>query len=92
MTEDAEVDCIGVGDCENKTVKRSPLTSKNLNRAMSYLTSKARLAFIQLRKTFTKAPILQHFDPEYHIRIETDVSGYAIIGVFSQLTLDNLGQ
>ena len=30
--------------------------------------------------------MLYHFDPESHIRIETDVSGYAIGGVLSQLS------
>ena len=29
---------------------------------------------------------------ERHIQIKTDASGYAIGGIFSQLTLDNLGQ
>ena len=42
VAKDAEVG-IDSGDCEDKTVKRSP-RSKNLNRA-SYLTPKARLAF-----------------------------------------------
>ena len=51
-----------------------------------FLTSKAKKAFNCLRQAFTKAPILQHFDPEYHIRIETNTSGYAIGGVLSQLT------
>ena len=41
---------------------------------------------------FLKAPILHHFNPERHIRIETDVSGYAIDRVLSQLTSDDLGQ
>ncbi len=45
-----------------------------------------------MRQTFVKAPILNHFDPERHIRIETDASGYAIGGILSQLTPDNLGQ
>ena len=39
---------------------------------------------------FTEAPILQYFDPECHIRIETDALGYAIGGVLSQLTSDYL--
>ena len=39
---------------------------------------------------FTKAPILQHFDPECHIRIETNVSGYAIKRVLGHLTFDHL--
>ena len=67
MVEGAEVGSIGGGDCKNKTVKRSPLTSKNLNGATDYLTSKAKLGFTPLRKAFTKAPILQHFDPECYI-------------------------
>ena len=41
---------------------------------------------------FFKAPILGHFDPKRHIRIETDASGYAIGGVLSQLTSDDLGR
>ena len=89
----AEVDEVGVGgvsDCENEMVGRSP--SKNSNRAIGYLTSDVRRVFTQLRQVFTKAPILQHFDPEYHIRIETDISGYAIGRILSQLTLDNLSQ
>ena len=41
---------------------------------------------------FVEASILNHFDPERHIWIETDVFGYAISGILSQLTLDDLGQ
>ena len=55
-----------------------------------FLTSNAREAFNQLRQAFTEAPILRHFDPECHIRIEIDASGYAIGGVLSQLTSDYL--
>ena len=51
----------------------------------NFLTPKARSAFNRLRLVFTEAPILRHFDPECHIRIETDASGYAIGGVLSQL-------
>ena len=56
----------------------------------TFLTLDARKAFNQLRQAFTKAPILRHFDPECHIRIETNASGYAIGGVLSQLTSDHL--
>ena len=52
---------------------------------LSFLTPGAREAFNHLRLAFTEAPILWHFDPECHIWIETDVSGYAIGGVLSQL-------
>ena len=51
----------------------------------SFLTPKARSTFNRLRLAFTKAPILWHFDPECHIWIETDVLGYAISDVLSQL-------
>ena len=93
MAENAKVGSVGIGNnCENKTIEISPLTSKNLNRAIGYLTPKARLAFTQLKKAFTKALILQHFDLKCHIRIETNTSGYVIGKILSQLTLDNLCQ
>ena len=79
----AEIDEVGGGgsDRQDKMVKRSP--SKNSNKAMGYLTPNARQVFTQLRQTFTKAPILQHFDLECHIQIETDPSGYAVEGVLN---------
>ena len=83
----AEIDEIGVGgrsDCEDETVGK--WLSKNSNGAIGYLTPNARQAFTQLRQTFTEAPILRHFDPECHIRIEIDALSYAIGGVLSQLT------
>lgn len=52
----------------------------------AFLTIKARLAFIQLRKVFTKAEILHHFNSKHHIRIQTNESGYSIRGVLSKLT------
>ena len=88
----AERDKVGImrgnGDCKDKLVKR--LLSKNLNGTTGYLTSKARLMFSKLRKMFTKAPILQHFDLECHIQIKTNASGYAISRVLNQLTFNNL--
>ena len=75
---------INDSDCEDKIVGRSP--SKNSNRTTSYLTPKARLAFNQLKRTFTKAPILRYFDPKCHIRIEIDMSGYVIGSMLSQFT------
>ena len=55
----------------------------------NFLTPDAKKAFNHLRLAFIEAPILRHFDPESHIRIETDASGYAIGGVLSQLNLDS---
>ena len=41
---------------------------------------------------FVEAPILNYFNPKRHIQIEMDALDYAIGGIFSQLTLDDLGQ
>ena len=54
-----------------------------------FLTADVRQAFTRLRQAFIKAPIFSHFDPECHIRIETDTSGYAISGVLSQRISDS---
>ena len=56
VAEVDEVDISGTGDCEDGTVQR--LLFKNLNGTTGYLTLDIRQAFIQLRKVFTKAPIL----------------------------------
>ncbi len=45
-----------------------------------------------MRQAFIEAPILNHFDPERFIQIETDASGYAIGGIFSQLTSGDSGR
>ena len=43
-----------------------------------------------MKQVFTKIPILQQFDLECHIRIETKTLGYAIGGVLNQLNSDHL--
>ena len=80
MNGNVEVDSDGSGD---EIVEKSPLHIKKTIEAIGYLTSNAKVAFIQLKKGFTKASIFHHFDPECHIRIRTDTSGYAIGKVFS---------
>ena len=80
--ESDEVGCGSGGDCEDGIVKRSP-RFKNLNGATDYLILDASQAFTQLRQAFTKALILRDFDPECHIRIKTDASGYTLGGVLS---------
>ena len=65
-------------------------SSDHVSHAVSnYLTPDAKKAFDQLRQPFTEAPILQHFDPEQYIRVETDASGHAIDKLLSQLTNDS---
>ena len=59
------------------------LKSRTEEAGTGFLTPKTRLVFTQLRQVFVEAPILHHLDPESHIRIETGVSGYAIISILS---------
>ena len=65
--------------------------SKDLTGA-GYLTFGAKKSFNFLRHAFIQASILQHFDLERYIQIETNVSGYVIGRILSQLILDDLGQ
>ena len=51
-----------------------------------FLTPNAKTTFNCLWLAFTEAPILQYFDLEYQIWIETDASSYTIDRVLSQQT------
>jgi len=42
------------------------------------------LAFRKIKRTFTEASILQHFDPPKPIILQTDASGFAIAGILNQ--------
>ena len=72
-----------VGKKFRKTHKSKKLSKSKNTVGSGFLIPKTKLAFTQLRQVLLKAPIFYHFNPERHIRIETDVSGYAIGGVFS---------
>ena len=87
---------IGGGEATNPTKGKNPVKmtkSKNHDfpkfrpeeAGTSFLTSEARLTFTQLKQAFVEAPIFHHLDLESHIRIVTDVSGYAIGSILSQL-------
>ena len=92
--EVGEVDGSKVGDDEVVKKVQKLSKSKNLSKSIvrsDFLTLETKLAFTKLRQAFIKAPIFYHFDPECHIRIETDTSGYTIGRIFSQLTSDDLG-
>ena len=80
-----EVEVDEFGKKSRKTSK-SKKSSKSKTVGSDFFTPKAKLAFTELRQAFLKAPILYHFNPGRHIRIETDASSYAIVGVLSQLT------
>ena len=57
------------------------LTKKNEKWTWS---NEAQAAFEELKKRFTSAPILAHFDPTKPVIIETDASDFAIGAVLSQ--------
>ena len=48
------------------------------------MSDEAIAAFQELKRCFTSAPILRHFDPALPIQLETDASKYAIAGILSQ--------
>ena len=48
------------------------------------MTPEGRQAFNDLKKAFTQAPMLAHYNPEAPIKVETDASGFAISGILSQ--------
>ena len=81
-----EVEVDKFGKKGQKTSKFKDLSKSQRTVGSDFLTPGAKLAFTELRQAFLKAPILHHFDPERHIWIETDASGYAIGGILSQLT------
>ena len=95
--DDSEFDGSEVGNDEvGKKVQKSP-KCKNLFKSQkaigsNFFTPGARLAFIKMRQAFVKAPILYHFNPECHIRIETDEFDYAISRALNQLISDDWGQ
>ncbi|KAG5730926.1 hypothetical protein E4T56_gene7066 [Termitomyces sp. T112] len=63
--------------------------TKPLNRLMQKDTpwdwdSKCQSVFLLLKKAFTSAPVLHHFDPSLPIVLKCDTSNYAITEIFSQ--------
>ena len=75
---------------KSKNAKSGIQTYIGVTGEPTFLIPSAKEAINQLRQAFTKALIFQHFDLEYHIRIETDASAYVIRRVLSQLTSDYL--
>ena len=92
LDDGSGIDDVEVDGGKVEVGKKGRNLSKSKKTESGFLTSRARKAFTKLRQAFIKAPILHHFDPERHIRIETDASGYAIGGVLSQLTSDDSGR
>jgi len=58
--------------------------SENCGKVRWEWPRQAELEFRKLKRTFTEAPILQHFDPAKPIILQTDASGFAIAGILNQ--------
>ena len=90
---------VRVGGRANRTVMNLSKNEKSRNlthmpnigamEEPNFLIPNAKKAFNYLQLAFIIALILRHFDPECHIRIETNISGYIIDRVLSQLNLDS---
>lgn len=75
---------VGSSKIDNKNANQLRNT-KIMSSKVGFFTLKACLNFTQLRKIFTKTPILYYFDLKYYIQIETNTSDYAIKCILSQL-------
>ena len=64
------------------------LKKENLARKFHW-DEKAQKAFDYLRKAFTTAPILRHFDPERPTVLEADASDFALGAIVSQIAPDD---
>src|SRR6266566_2610671 len=62
----------------------SPLSALTKKDQPFLWTTQTESAFQALKQAFTTAPILQHFDPEKSIIVETDASDYVSTGILSQ--------
>lgn len=60
---------------------------RNLASRSGFLTSGAKIAFAQLKKTFIKDPILHYFKPNQYIQSKNNAFENIIEGILSQLTL-----
>lgn len=50
-----------------------------------HMTADAKNALATLKRRFTEAPMLRHYDPALWTQLETDASGYGVSGMLSQL-------
>ncbi|KAH0604494.1 uncharacterized protein H6S33_006871, partial [Morchella sextelata] len=62
----------------------APLTALTKKNIKFEWTDERDEAFQTLKKMFTTAPILMHFDPDRKIVVETDASDYISAGILSQ--------
>ena len=78
-------------DGKNKSKNSVKFRASLQSFGLGFFTPKARLTSTKLKQAFIKPLILYHFHLDCHIYIQSDVLGYAIGEILSQLTLDDLG-
>jgi hypothetical protein len=66
----------------------SPMVALTRKDARFYFDKACQKAFNRLKKAFTEAPVLRHFDPDLPILVEADASDYVVAGVLSQVGTD----
>jgi len=67
-----------------KKPETSPRGKRGTHPAKWECTRQAEVVFWKLKRPFTEAPILQHFDPAKQIILQTDASGFAIAGILTR--------
>lgn len=73
--------------------KRKNLRAKDLDILSElFLIFGAKASFTKLRQVFIKVLILNHFDLERYIQIQTDASGYMIGATLRRLVVNNLNK
>ena len=73
----------------NTSRKLTCMPNIGATRESIFVALNTKKTFNHLRLAFKKASILWYFDLKSYIQIETDVSGYVIDRVLSQLNLDS---
>jgi hypothetical protein len=67
-----------------------PLTFLTQKGVLFAWSMEHQMAFDMLKTTFTSAPVLAHFDLDWHIIVETDASNYVSASMLSQYNDDNV--
>ena len=73
-----------MGFINDFTKLASPLTTLTRKDKESQWTPIEKTAFQAIKKAFSSAPVLLHFDPDKECTVETNVSNYVSGAVFSQ--------
>lgn len=96
--DNSEVKEASIGTKIAKSKRHDKSKDQNLIKSFSAnsqaLAQGSRSGFLisGAKQAFIKGPMFYYFDPNYHIRIETDKSSYAISKILGQLTSNDLNR